>query len=80
VLVPTLKTYKYGAGRGIASRYKSKIWSGKGHAGPEGSRGIALRFFNLDTEWGWVVNATPRPLYPLERDVVLNVQLHLYGK
>jgi hypothetical protein len=21
-------------------------------------------FFNLGTIWGWVVNATPRPLYP----------------
>jgi hypothetical protein len=23
-------------------------------------------FFNLGAGWGWVVNATPRPLYPLE--------------
>ena len=22
-------------------------------------------FFNLGARWGWVVNATPRPLYPL---------------
>jgi hypothetical protein len=28
------------------------------------SRGIALLFFNLGARWGWVVNATPRPLYP----------------
>jgi hypothetical protein len=27
-------------------------------------------FFNLGTRWGWVVNATPRPLYPRERDPV----------
>jgi catalase len=31
-----------------------------------GSRGIALLFFNLGARWGWVVNATPRPLYPRE--------------
>ena len=24
-------------------------------------------FFNLGARWGWVVNATPRPLYPQER-------------
>jgi hypothetical protein len=24
-------------------------------------------FFNLGARWGWVVNATPRPLYPRER-------------
>jgi hypothetical protein len=33
-----------------------------------GSRGIALLFFNLGARWGWVVNSTPRPLYPRERD------------
>jgi hypothetical protein len=26
--------------------------------------------FNLSDRWGWVVNATPRPLYPRERDPV----------
>ena len=29
-----------------------------------GSRGIALSFFSLGTRWGWVVKATPLPLYP----------------
>jgi hypothetical protein len=29
-----------------------------------GSRGIALLFFNLGSRRGWVVNATPLPLYP----------------
>jgi hypothetical protein len=28
-----------------------------------GSRGISL-LFDLGARWGWVVNATPRPLYP----------------
>ena len=27
-------------------------------------------FFNLGAKWGWVVNATSRPLYPQERDPV----------
>jgi len=31
-------------------------------------------FFNLGTRWEWVVNATPRPLYPRERDLVPIVQ------
>jgi hypothetical protein len=33
-----------------------------------GSRVIAL--LNRGARWMWVVNATPRPLYPRERDVV----------
>ena len=31
---------------------------------PKGSRGIAFPFFSLGAGWGWVVNATPWPLYP----------------
>jgi hypothetical protein len=33
-----------------------------------GSRGKLCSMFNLSVRWGWVVNATPRPLYPRERD------------
>jgi hypothetical protein len=33
-----------------------------------GSRGIALLF--PVTRWGRVVNSTPRPLYPQERDPI----------
>ena len=32
-----------------------------------GSRGIALLFLDLGARWGWLVNATPPPLYPRER-------------
>ena len=32
-----------------------------------GSTGITLLFPNLGARWGWVVNATPRPLYTRER-------------
>jgi hypothetical protein len=40
-----------------------------------GNRGIAhYSFFNLGARWGWVVNATPRPLYSRERDPVPIVQ------
>ena len=37
-----------------------------------GSRGIAqlYTFFNLGARWEWMVNVTPRPLYPSERDVI----------
>jgi hypothetical protein len=31
-------------------------------------------FFNLGIRWGWVVNATFRPLYLWERDTVTIVQ------
>ena len=34
------------------------------------SRGIAL----FGARWRWMVNATPRPLYPRERDPVPTVQ------
>jgi hypothetical protein len=32
-------------------------------------RGVEVKlysFLNLGARWGWVVNATPRPLYPRE--------------
>jgi hypothetical protein len=29
-----------------------------------GNRGLPLLMLNLDTRWVWVVNATPRPLFP----------------
>jgi hypothetical protein len=35
-----------------------------------GSSGVDLLFFNLGAKWGWVVNATSRPLYPWERHPV----------
>jgi hypothetical protein len=37
-------------------------------------RGIRLRILNLDARKVWVVNATPRPFYPWERDPVPNEQ------
>jgi hypothetical protein len=33
----------------------------------KGSIAIALLFFNIGTRWGWVVNATPPPLYPRKK-------------
>jgi len=39
----------------------------------KGRRGKPL-IFNLGGRWGWVVNATPRPLYPRERDPAPIVQ------
>jgi hypothetical protein len=38
-----------------------------------GSRGIAVHF-DLGARWGWVVIATPWPLYPRERAPVPIVQ------
>jgi len=37
---------------------------------PRGGVEVQLSFFNLGTRWGWVVDAKPWPLYPLERDLV----------
>jgi hypothetical protein len=37
---------------------------------PRGGVEVSLySFFNLGARWGWVVNATPRPLYLRERDL-----------
>ena len=41
--------------------------------GTEGCRGIAL-VFNVGARGGWLVNATPRPLYPWDRNPVPIVQ------
>jgi len=30
--------------------------------------------FNVGAKWWWVINATPWPLYPQERDLVRTVQ------
>jgi hypothetical protein len=55
---------------------KVKFTVGQAMKAQRGSRGtvLSLLFFNLGTRWGWVVNATPRPLYPRERDPVPIVQ------
>ena len=42
-----------------------------GRKRPTGRVDIYLHsFLNLGARWGWVVDATPRPLYPQERDPV----------
>ena len=38
--------------------------------GPQGEQRYSSTFFNHGARWGWVVNATPWPIYPLERDLV----------
>jgi len=35
-----------------------------------GSTGIAVSLSNLCASWGWVVNATPWPLNPQEKDII----------
>jgi len=43
-----------------------------------GGRDLALTILSFGLEWGCVVNATPRPLYPLQKDTVSIVQeVHL---
>jgi len=43
---------------------KAEYHSVTGHESPE----VQLySFLNLGVIWGWVVKATPRPLYPRER-------------
>jgi hypothetical protein len=51
--------------RGICGRGKGNVYSRTVH---EGLEEVELyTFFNFDARCGWVVNATPRPLYPRER-------------
>jgi hypothetical protein len=46
---------------------KGKVHPRTAHEAPGGGgRGTALLFLNLGGKRGWVVNATPRPLYPRE--------------
>ena len=49
---------------------KGKVRPRTSHDGPEGE----YYFFNLGARWGWVGNATSRPLYLRERDPVPIVQ------
>jgi len=50
----------------VEVKVKVKFTLEKSTKAQRGRRGIA-QFFNLGARWGWVVNATPRPLYPPER-------------
>jgi hypothetical protein len=46
-----------------------------GHKGPDGGVELQLyAFFNLGAGWRWVINPTPRPLYPGERSSIPIVQ------
>jgi len=47
---------------------KGKVHLRTGREGPEGEQSSS--FFKLGARWGWMVNATPRPLYSRERDPV----------
>ena len=59
---------------------KGKVHPKIGHDVPEGCRGASvLLFFNLGARWGWVVNATPRPLYHRKRDLVPIVRVGWEG-
>jgi hypothetical protein len=46
---------------------KGKVHPRTGQEGQRGSRGIALFFLQPLCQMEWMVNATPRPLYPGER-------------
>jgi len=46
-----------------------------GHENQMGSTRIAVSLFNLCAIWGSLVNATPWPLYPQEKDLILIVQV-----
>jgi hypothetical protein len=53
---------------------KDQVHPRTGHKGSEGSRSITYSFFNFGIRLRWVVNATPRPLYPRTRNLVPTVQ------
>ena len=50
----------------IPLKVKVKLTLEQATKAQKGSRGI-YSFFNLGARWGWVVNETPRPLYPRKR-------------
>jgi len=39
-----------------------------------GLRRYNYSFFNLGPRWWWVINVTPRSLYPREKDLILTAQ------
>jgi hypothetical protein len=51
---------------GVKVKVKVKLTLEQAMKAQRGSRDIFYSFFNLGIRWGWVVNATPRPLYPRE--------------
>jgi hypothetical protein len=53
----------------VSDFIKGKVRPRTGHEGPDGEERYSSTFsFNLGARWVWRVNATPRPLYPWERD------------
>jgi len=58
--------------RHIAKYSKNKAV--RQHAQQALRRGRGLSIFNCKARRGWVVNATPRPLYPVKEDLVRNIQ------
>jgi hypothetical protein len=57
---------------GVGSRLKGNVCPTAGRDCPDGvyRYSCTLFFFNLGARWVWVVNATPRPLYPMEIDPI----------
>jgi len=52
---------------GYSKRW-GKVHPKTGHEGSKEQSEVQLYSFpNLSARWGWVVNATPRPLYPRKR-------------
>ena len=52
-------------------KLKSKVHPITGYEDPEGGVDIYLySLLNLGARWVWMVSATPRPLYPRERETV----------
>ena len=51
----------------LGGKSKGKSHPKTGHEGPKGEQMYSCSFFNLGAGCGWMVNATPRPLYPQER-------------
>jgi hypothetical protein len=54
---------------------KGKVRPRTGHKGPEEGIEVQLHaFLNLGARWGWMINATPRPLNAREGNPVPIVQ------
>jgi hypothetical protein len=64
-----LKNWKTRVER-IKIKVKLKVTVEEARKAQSGVQVELYSFFNLGLRRGWVVNATPRPLYPREKDLV----------
>jgi len=59
----------------LQERYREEVTGRRGRRRPRVAVDVYLySFLNPGARWGWVVNVTPRQLYPCKRDPVSTLQ------